>query len=123
MKHKRTDPACAEFRGMPMAWLGKWMFDRARGYSCPVCMERRRRLPTVQGEPVVYSTGVGGRKQLGTITFFRNRETGLIEQGVVKINDGALSHERAAIIREQVQKIISNPVVIVGGDWDVKVED
>ena len=37
-KHRRTDPACRRFSGAAgTTWLGRWLFERGRGKSCPVC--------------------------------------------------------------------------------------
>ena len=49
MRHRRTDPACRQFRH-PRSALGLWWFDRHRGLACPMCYGQhehtRRYLPT-----------------------------------------------------------------------------
>lgn len=51
MRHRRTDPACREFR-RPRSTLGRWWFDRHRGLACPVCYG--------QHEHTWHTVGYGG---------------------------------------------------------------
>lgn len=42
LRHRRTDPACYAFAGYGRTALGRLLFDRGRGKSCPVCFSPER---------------------------------------------------------------------------------